>query len=100
MQYISQNFESKDVNFSIDMEAAEENLWNTEDQIETFRNPSHVKNLSRSEMLDLFASHNLSVEKCDKTEIRQKLKSWLALTDTPENIQDDITERSVPAYIV
>lgn len=77
----------------IDMEAADEELRNTEDEIETLRDPSHVKNLSMSEMLNLFAMHNLSVEKCERTEMKQNLKSWLALTKTPEQIQVEITER-------
>lgn len=46
----------------IDMEAADEGLRNTEDKIETMRDPSHVKNMSMNEMLNLFAMHNLSVE--------------------------------------
>ena len=77
----------------IDMEAADEELRNTEDEIEALRDPSHVKNLSMSEMLNLFAMHNLSVEKCERTEMKQNLKSWLALTKTSEQIQVEITER-------
>lgn len=77
----------------IDMEAADEELRTAEDKIETQRDPSHVKNMSRNEMLHLFATHDLSVEKCEKTEMRQKLKNWLALTRTPQDIQDEITER-------
>ena len=77
----------------IDVEAAEEELRDTEDKIETLRDPSHIKNMSRSEMLKLFAAHGLSVESCEKTEMRQKLKNWLALTKTPQDIQDEITER-------
>ncbi len=77
----------------IDMEAADEELRNTEDEIETLRDPSHVRNLSMSEMLNLFTMHNLTVEKCEKTEMKQNLKSWLALTKTPEKIQAEITKR-------
>ncbi len=77
----------------IDMEAADEELRNTEDEIETLRDPSHVRNLSMSEMLNLFTMHNLTVEKCEKTEMKQNLKSWLALTKTPEQIQAEITKR-------
>lgn len=76
----------------IDMEAADEELRNTEDEIETLRDPSHVKNLSMSEMMNLFAMHNFTVEKWEKTEMKQNLKSWLALTKTPEQIQAEITE--------
>lgn len=41
----------------IDMEAADEMLRKTEDEIETQREPSHVKNLSKAEMLSLFEAH-------------------------------------------
>ena len=77
----------------IDMEAAGEELRDMEDEIETLRDPSHIRNMSKTEMLGLFAAHNLSVKKCHKKHIRQKLKSWLALTNTPEDVQDEITER-------
>ena len=77
----------------IDMEAAKEELRDIEDEIETLRDPSHVRNMSKGEMLKLFASHNLTVKKCDKKELQQKLKNWLALTNTPENIREEITER-------
>lgn len=77
----------------IDMEAADEPLRKTEDEIETLRDPSHVKNLSKTEMLSLFETHGLAIEKCETTEMPQRLESWLALTRTPEPIQQKITER-------
>ncbi len=77
----------------IDMEATDEELRNTEDKIETLRDPSHVKNMSMNEMLNLFAAHSFSIEKCEKAEMKQKLKNWLALTKTPEHTQTEITER-------
>lgn len=83
----------KVANIIVLFEAADEELRNTEDQIEPLRDPFHIKNMSRDEMLNLFAAHKLSVEKCEKTEIQQKLKNWLALTKTPEHIQNEITER-------
>lgn len=45
----------------IDMEAAEDSLRETEDKIERLRDPSHVRNLSRAEMLELYRKHDLSV---------------------------------------
>ena len=75
------------------MEAAGEEMRQTEDEIETLRDPSHVKNMSKHEMLELFASHSLQIEQCETTEIQQRLDSWLALTRTPEPIQQEITER-------
>lgn len=77
----------------IDMEAADKMLRKTEDEIETLRDPSHVKNLSKAEMLSLFETHGLAVEKCETTEMPQRLENWLALTRTPEPIQRKIKER-------
>lgn len=77
----------------IDMEAAEESLRKTEDEIETLRDPSHVKNLSREEMLELFSIYNLSVEKCEITEMPTCLNNWLDLTKTPDNIRQTIYDR-------
>ena len=45
----------------IDMEAADEVLRKTEDEIETQRDPSHVKILSKTEMLSLFETHGLAI---------------------------------------
>ena len=76
----------------IDMEAADEKMRQTEDEIETLRDPSHVKNMSKNEMLELFTAHSLQIEQCETTEIQQKLNNWLALTRTPEPIRQKITE--------
>lgn len=77
----------------IDMEAPEEELRATEDEIETLRDPSHVKNLSKTEMQALYLSHGLTIEKCETTEIEQKLPNWMNLTHTPEETQKDIVQR-------
>ena len=77
----------------IDLEAAAEEMRQAEDELETLRDPSHVKNLSKNELLELFASRGLQVEQCETTEMQQRLKSWLALTKTPEPVQREITER-------
>lgn len=77
----------------IDMEAAEDDLRAVEDEIETLRDPSHVRNLSKQEMLDLFADSGLTVIKCETTEIQQKLVNWLDLTKTPEHIRLKIIGR-------
>ena len=52
-----------------------------------------VKNLSKAEMLSLFETHGLAIEKCETTEMPQRLENWLALTRTPEPIQRKIKER-------
>ena len=77
----------------IDMEAPEESLRDTEDEIERLRDPSHVKNLSLAEMQELYLSHGLSIEICEVTEIQQELTNWMALTKTPEETQREIQKR-------
>ena len=77
----------------IDMEAADELLRKTEDEIETQRDPSHVKNLSKAEMLSLYEKHGLAIEKCKTTEMPQRLENWLALTQTPAAIREKIRQR-------
>lgn len=74
----------------IDMEAAEETLRVTEDELETLRDPSHVKNLSKEEILKLFTGNSLTVEKCEKTEIPVSLKAWLELTKASEPVKEKI----------
>lgn len=77
----------------IDMEAADEPLREIEDEIETLRDPSHIKNLSKTEMQNLFTMNNLTLQICETTEIQQQLINWLALTKTPEKIQTEIVSR-------
>lgn len=77
----------------IDMEAPAEPLRHTRDEIETLRDPSHIKNLSSSEMKDLFNIHGHTLETCTTTEMTQRLENWLALTQTPESIKTEIRER-------
>lgn len=76
----------------IDMEEADAPWRDREDEIETLRDPSHVKNLSKAEMLNLFCIHKLAIEKCETTEMSQRLEDWLALTQTPEIICRKIKE--------
>ena len=77
----------------IDLEAADDLLRNTEDEIEALRDPSHVKNLSKAEMRGLFAAHSVALQKCETTHMKQRLTNWLALTRTPERLQKEITAR-------
>lgn len=77
----------------IDMEAAEEQLRQTEDEIETLRDASHVKNLSREEMLHLFEGENIKVEQCKSARIPVSLDAWMQLTRTPQNVQSEIQMR-------
>ncbi len=68
----------------IDMEATEEALRHIEDQIETMRDPSHVRNRSQREFLTLYEKHGYTVTKQETTTIPVSLSAWMALTHTPE----------------
>jgi len=76
----------------IDLEAAEESLRNTEDEIERLRVPSHMRNLSRAEMLALYQTHDLPVECCEvvKPAVLQK---WPDHTQKPQEVQMDIVRQ-------
>lgn len=77
----------------IDMEATVQELRETEDAIETLRDPSHVKNLSKAEILSLYQEHGFAIEKCETTEMMQRLENWLALTQTPQATREAIRQR-------
>lgn len=77
----------------IDMEAAEETLRNTEDEIETLRDPSHMRNLSKDEFKEMFRESHLTITTMDCTELPVSLSAWLALTNTPAEISADILKR-------
>ena len=67
----------------IDMEAAEDALRRREDALETLRDPSHVKNRSRTEFLALFDQYNLTLTRTACTPIPVLLENWLDLTRDP-----------------
>ena len=75
----------------IDMEAAAEELREIEDAIETMRDPSHVKNRSTQEFLDLYGKYGYSVVKQESTKISVSLRAWLDLTNTPGAAGNKIT---------
>ena len=77
----------------IDMEAAEPALRSTEDEIERLRDFSHVRNLSRDEMLGLYRQAGLTVAKCEVTRIPVALDAWMELTQTPSELRKQITDR-------
>lgn len=70
----------------IDMEAAAEPLRVIEDAIETMRDPSHMRNRSRAELLDLYDKHGIAVVKNEITQLPVSLDAWMALTDTPPDV--------------
>lgn len=62
-----------------------------EDEIETWRDPSHVRNLSRGEIRELFLENALDVVKCESTKIPVNLQAWMNLTKTADTMQEKIT---------
>ena len=77
----------------IDMEAAEDKLRVVQDEIETLRDPSHVRNLSREEMLMLYSGHSFKVELCETMEIPTSASDWLNFTETPVFTKQKLMER-------
>ena len=77
----------------IDMEAAEEALRNTENEIETLRDPSHVRKLSKEEFTEMFRKNCLSIMTLECTELPVSLSAWRNLTNTPAEICADISKR-------
>ena len=77
----------------IDMEAPEEELRNVRDEIETMRDPSHVRNLSKAEMEKLLTDHALAIEKCEVTPMPALLNNWMEFTKTPATVQEEIRKR-------
>ena len=73
-----------------DMEAAEENLRTIDDQIEKMRDPSHTRILSRKEFEEMFEK-DFTLQCEETTLVPVNLKSWMELTDTPEDVQEEIT---------
>ena len=69
----------------IDMLAPEEELRGIRDEIETLRDPSHVRNLSKMEMIRLFEDRGLSIEVDDVTRMTVELENWMKLTKIPED---------------
>lgn len=77
----------------IDLEAPEENLRHIEDEIEIMRDPSHVHNLSKAEMLRLYEKHGIFVKFCETVKMPMKLQNWMEHTQTPQDTQADIIAR-------
>lgn len=76
----------------IDMEAPDEHLRKTADTIETLRDPSHVKKLSKKEMQSLYSCNNIVIEKCETSIIQVHLSDWLDLTKTSKPVKKQITD--------
>ena len=73
-----------------DMEAAEEPLREIDDKIENMRDPSHTRILSREEFEEMFKK-DFALQCEETTLVPVNLKSWMELTDTSEDVQEEIT---------
>ena len=76
----------------IDMEAASEELREIEDNIETMRDMSHVKNISKDEFLALYKGYGFNVTMAESTPILVSLDAWFELTKTPDDTRKEITD--------
>ncbi len=75
----------------INMEAAEEDCRGIRDDIGRMREVSHVRNMSRQEMLALFEKNGLTVVCCESRNVSVSLESWLGLTKVLEGTREKIT---------
>lgn len=73
-----------------DMEAVEESLRTIDDKIENMRDPSHTRILSREEFEEMFKK-DFALQCEETTLVPVNLKSWMELTDTSEDVQEEIT---------
>ena len=72
-----------------DMESTTEELRGVDDRIETMRDPSHVRILSREELEKLFeGGFDIICE--ESTLVPVNLQSWMNLTDTLSDVQEEI----------
>ena len=76
----------------IDMIAGNEDLRDEVDRIERLRDPSHIRDLSLSEMRDLYESNGLTVVTQERTDIPVSLEAWMELTNPSESIRRNIQE--------
>lgn len=74
----------------IDMEATQEDLREIEDVIETWRDPAHVKNRSKEELLAYFTNEGMDVSFVDSKEVPVDLSAWMELTKTPKEEEEKI----------
>ena len=75
-----------------DMVATTEELREINDRIETMRDSSHTRILSRTEFEKLF-ENNFDLQTEEITYVPVNLQSWMNLTDTPSDIQENIVRR-------
>lgn len=67
----------------------------TANGIEKLRDYSHVRNLTLSEMKDLYIKNNMTFEVQEETEISVSLESWMNLTNTNEENRQKIRQMMI-----
>jgi ubiquinone/menaquinone biosynthesis C-methylase UbiE len=72
-----------------DMQATEEALRKTDDDIERMRDPSHTRILSKEEF-ELLFKDDFDMQCEETTLVPVNLESWMNLTDTPEDTRETI----------
>lgn len=70
-----------------DMVPANEGLRDEIDRIETLRDPSHVRELTKEEMRALYLDAGLNMTLQEELEIPVSLEGWMELTHTPEEVR-------------
>lgn len=76
-----------------DRKDALEELRNKVDFLERMRDFSHVRDLTLGEMRDLYSKNGLQLLLQEKMDIPVSLSGWMALTHTPEHVQEEIIRR-------
>lgn len=72
-----------------DMSAAAGGLRKINDDIERLRDPSHVRILSRQEIIALYEK-DFEITECDLKYIPVNLEGWMEFTNTPDDVRDRI----------
>ena len=77
-----------------DLVLVEDTLYESDavEEAERLRDPTHVRSLSEAEWRDVLASAGLRVEETHVVAKRRDLETWLARTDTPEDVADRVRE--------
>lgn len=74
----------------IDMEARDENLREVADKLETMRDNSHTKCVSRKEFISLAEKNSMSISVCEMIPIPVSLTAWMELTKVPDDTRVEI----------
>lgn len=74
----------------IDIEAADEDVRDKTDRIETMRDPSHTRTLSAQELIKPFERHGYDMVCREIARFESNLEDWMELTSTPAETRAEI----------